>query len=302
MKKAFILVAHQLPEQVNILIHQLISDGETDVFVHVDKKVEATIKDKIEKGNHIFFIKNNVSINWGENGLLRATLNSYREILATGNDYKYVFMVTGQDLLVKDGLDEYLEKNNGRAFIDCDNDRPKYYDRFKRAMLLHPWPKVFLKRYDFKLNPIKILRALRLRTYMIFPWLNMKKLSFNVDAIQFYYDKVWHAFPIDIVKYIITFLDENPSFWEIYENSFMADEGFFTTVIRNSPYRDCIVFENQKCHSITFNKKAVNNHPPILTMEDVKEIELAESCYFARKFDSRIDNKVIEYFGNTIKL
>lgn len=302
MKKAFILVAHQLPEQVNILINQLITDGETDIYVHVDKKAEDKIKSLIISGDHVFFIHNNVSINWGENGLLKATLNSYREILATGQQYKYVLMVTGQDLLIRDGLDDFLEKSNGRAYIDCDNDKPEYYNRFKKAMLLHPWPKVFLNRYDFKLNPIKVLRALRLRTYMLFPNLNRKKLSFDVNNMQFYYDKVWHAFPIEIVKYIIEFLDDHPDFWDIYENSFMADEGFFTTVIENSPFKDRIIFENGRCKSITFNKKAVNNHPPILTMDDINEILNSHNTFFARKFDIRVDKEVIEYFGNSIKL
>ena len=65
MKKAYILALHQLPEQANKLIKQIVSDGESDVYIHIDKKVTDNIKDKIIVNEHISFIDNPISINWG---------------------------------------------------------------------------------------------------------------------------------------------------------------------------------------------------------------------------------------------
>ena len=234
MKKAFMITIHQLPEQANLLINQLITDKDADVFVHIDKKSSEDLKCKIIKNDQVFFVKNNISISWGSSSLLKAVLNSYKEIINTKKDYEYVIMVTGQDLLIKHGLNEFLEDNKGKAYIDCDNRNPQKSDRFKKAMLLHPWPNIFLKRYDFILNPIKIARALRIQMFIHFPSLHKKMVGFDISNIQFYYDKVWHAFPIEIVKFISEFLTKNPMYWNIYENSLMADEGFFTTLIMNS--------------------------------------------------------------------
>ncbi len=43
MKKAVIVLVHQLPEQVNIFLEQLLVDKETDIYVHVNKLYENII-------------------------------------------------------------------------------------------------------------------------------------------------------------------------------------------------------------------------------------------------------------------
>ena len=234
-------------------------------------------------------------------GLLKATLKAYRAILASGIDYKYVLMVTGQDMMIREGLDKYLASNNGQAYIECINTNPVHINKWKRAMLLHNWPERYLKRMDFKFHPHRLMRSARMRLFMLFPNLLLKKIDYDISGMQFYYDKVWHAFPIEIVRYIISFLDENPGFWDIYENSFMADEGFFTTVIMNSQYRDRIVFNHGISKSIAYTNGSVNNHPPILTMDDLEKIDGEKCCFFARKFDGNVDLEIIDYYCSRIR-
>ena len=298
MKKAVILILHTRPEQANILIKQLLVDREIDIFVHINKREEDKVLPYLIKNERVLINKNNVVVHWGSDGLLKAVLNTYRMIISQNVNYEYVLMCTGSDLLVKADLDDFLFAHKGEAFIDCINDDPDKIDKWRRAFLLHKWPKFYLHRIDRKYNPIRIARSLRMRLFSMFPGLQKKEITYDVNSVHFYYSFVWHAFPFEIIKYIIDFLDENKTFLEIYEGAFMSDESFFATIVMMSPYKDRIKFSNGRSKSITYNKHAVNNHPPILTTSDIPDIDNNEMAYFARKFDFNVDRNVIDYYLN----
>ena len=297
MKKAVIVLAHQLPEQVNIFLQQLIQDEQTDVYVHVNKLCEDIIPLLI-KHKRVFITKNNVKIHWGDDGVLRAILLLYKEILQSKKTYEYVLIVSGQDLLVKNDIDSFLTKNKGIAFVEYKNINIKEQNSFNRAKLLYKWPYIFRQLYNNKFNPIRILRSLYCRLGSI-GLLPKKKINYDVKNIIFYHDLFWNALPFEIVKYINDFLNDDPNFFDIFKNAFAPDETFFTTIIMNSKFKNRIKLVDNVSHSLTYINKTINNHPPILTMADVSKIE-ESGMFFARKFDYRVDKEVIEYFKNKI--
>ena len=56
MKKAVILIAHKNPSQINIFLEQLIADGSTDVYIHINK-INEDILPCIIDNQHIFIYK-----------------------------------------------------------------------------------------------------------------------------------------------------------------------------------------------------------------------------------------------------
>jgi hypothetical protein len=97
---------------------------------------------------------------------------------------------------------------------------------------------------------------------------------------------------------MVRFLEDNPWFYRAYVDSLAPDRMFFNTLAVNSPFRDRVV---NKTHTFEYWGETYknNNHPVIFTKDNIDEIENSD-CFFARKFDSRVDREVIEYFLNKI--
>lgn len=294
MKKAFIILAHQLPEQLNIFTEQILSDPESEVFIHINKLCENIIP-QIKVDDRIHICKNNVEIYWGDDGILRAILNSYKEVLQSPKEFEYVFVCTGQDLLVKTDIDNYLALYPNKVIIEEQQADGDFYHRYIRGRLLYKWPVLYRRKYDFRYHPLRIMRALHYRlTLMGWPIMR-KKIEYDTSHMVFYKDWFWCAVPIDIVKYINDFIECNPKYMTIYKDAYIPEEGFITTLLKNGGLGDRLV-----SLSTTYIKPMRNNHPPILKIDDIDAIECS-GCLFARKFDMRVDSIVIEYFRSKFK-
>lgn len=145
MRKAAIITVYNNPEQLNTFIKQLLSDNSTEVFIHLDKKYQ-TIKPQIYTNEHVNFIKNNVDVEWGGYSFLMAIVNSFKEVVEFG-EFEHVILCSGQDIMVCNDLDTFLEQHKKQIFIDSWED-----DKTRRAFLLHKWPQRYFKIIDTRLS------------------------------------------------------------------------------------------------------------------------------------------------------
>ncbi len=287
MKKAVVIFAHNLPEQLNLFTRQLISDGATDVFIHISKKNEE-IKKSVITNEHVFITDRNITTTWGSDELLKAILIMIDEVLTAPVKYEYILICSGQDLLVRKGLDAFLETNNGRVYIDGKED-----DRRRRAFLLYKWPSKYrqlINHYNFT----RILRRLRLFLFMHGWPFGKKKTIFDVSNMTFFQSYFWCALPRDVAEFIHEKAKDR-NFMSIYEGGLTAEEGFLLTVLMNSQYSNRVEIIDEKTTSLTFVKPFRNNHPPIIDIEDIKEIE-ESGVFFARKFSVNEHKDVVEYY------
>lgn len=299
MKRAVLCIAHKSPEQLNVLIKQFLADApETDIYFHIDKKAEK-IKDDIMKHPQVFFIQNNHSITWGDDSTVRMLVDAFSEIVAQGKDYDYFQICTGQDLMVKPGLDRFLEENRGNIYLDTSK-----LERYVESLLLHNYPKAFQKdiSHNAFLRYMMLLFAILARLHLV----PKKKVCYDVKNIDFYYSFNWSFMPYEVLCYIDTFLKNDPSFLDLYWNTRLPEDGFLGTLIMNSPYKDAVVWRAgldydyykygiERANSLTFMRKIVGVHLPILTCADIKDIENSQ-CFMARKFDIGQDPEVVDYF------
>ena len=167
-----------------------------------------------------------------------------------------------------------------------DNSPQSYFWKIK-------WPKIARKQYDAPLHPFRMLRAVLIRLYKlgINAMPNPNKLPFNV-----YRGSEWFCIPGYIAEHILAFIEKNEWYYEAFKNALASDEYFFQTIIMNSPFA-----KDNVCNNLTHIRFGQThrdkNHPVILTMNDVTEIE-SSGKFFARKFDEDVDSTVIDYFCN----
>lgn len=294
MRKAAIITVYNNPEQLNTFIKQLLSDNSTEVFIHLDKKHQ-TIKPQIYTNEHVNFIKNNVDVEWGGYSFLMAIVNSFKEVVEFG-EFEHVILCSGQDIMVRNDLDTFLEQHKEQIFIDSWED-----DKTRRAFLLHKWPQRYFKIIDTKLSLTRIMRMLRIKLFCTGLPIAKRKVSYDVSGITFYKNWFWSCIPFDVIKWIVLFMEENPDYIDVFKG-FVAEEGFIATTIMLSPYKDWIKFDEKgKSYSLTYRKPSINNHPPVLTADDIEDIEKSGK-FFARKIDEKVDLSIINYFAKKFSI
>lgn len=293
MKHAIILFIHHLPEQVNIFIDQILKSTDMDIYIHINAKYY-DLKDKLIKDNRVFISDSCFPITWGGDGLTHAIIQMFKEVINSGKEYGHVLLCSGQDLIIKRGLEEFLDNNTDKVYLDSHES-----DRVRRIYLLHEYPKCFLQLLDSKWDIRKILRSLYMK--LLYRGVNLfpKRITYDVRSITFYYSPFWGALPFPVIKHVVD-ITSNESFMTIYNGSFMTEESFLATIVMNSPYSSMLHFdENGLSHSLTYILGSVNGHPPVITMNDISKLS-DSGAFFARKFDARIDNEVIKYYRNLI--
>lgn len=295
MKKAVFICAHKDPKLLNVLISQLLHKSpQTDIYLHINKKEEHIKKDIMNHPN-VFFIKNNVPVRWGNDSMMKAIYNSWDEIIKKNIDYEYFIMTTGQDLLVKPHLDEILNENKGKIWIEAKDGLG-----IRTEVLYSKFPDFICKDLDHK-KRYNILRALRGACHRL-SWKKLmprKKLTPEIKKLKIYNSYNWSIFPYEVLLWMNEHLNSSKELKNLFLNTYLPEDYFLGTMIINSPYGERVKMESGKwSDSSTFHYPFIT-HPQILTMKDIKSIE-SSNRIFARKFDSNVDNEVIEYFKNKI--
>ena len=281
------LQVHVNAKQVNKFIHQLISENQADVFVHIDKKSYEKLNEEIVKHPNVRVLQKSVGCEWGDISQVDATLLLMREVLASKNHYDFVCLRSGQDLLIKNQFKDYLTDNTEKIFISSRKMNEK-----ECGMMKINWPKKARKRYT-TVHPIRIFRRVLMTFYSIginiFPNRNKWPKEYSL-----YKGSQWFTIPFDVAKYIIKYLDENKWYYKFFENTLVPDESFFNTLLMNSPHKKKIV--NDNLYFLHWGENLSNrNSPQFLTNKELELIEGSE-CFFARKFDENIDKSIVEYF------
>lgn len=304
MKRAVLCIAHKGPQQLNVLVRQLLADcPETEIYFHIDKKAEH-IKAEIIDHPNVHFIQRNHSITWGNDSTVRMLIDAFDEIVSENKSFDYFQICTGQDLMVRPGLNQFLEENKGKIYIDMHKN-----DRYIKYLLTHKYPKNFCKDHSHNTFMSLVVLAYTIMTRVgLVP---RKKIRYNIKNLDFQASYNWSFMPYEVLCYIHRFLKENEAFLDLFWDTMTPEDGFLGTLIMNSPYRDNIVFKPEldreivrrmpvkRGESLTFMKKFVGPHPPFLTMEDVPLIE-DSVCFMGRKFDMAKNPDVVEYFENKI--
>lgn len=293
---AYLLQVHKNPGQLNKFVEQIDRDSHSDIYIHIDKKSIGSISRDSIRGENIKVTEDSVDVTWGDISQVDATLCLLRALRASRRKYDFIIFKSGQDLLVKQGLNEHLRKNIDRIFMTIrhikQNDAETYFVRIK-------WPAVTRRQYDSMLHPCRILRTSLIRLYRsginLIPSRHMLPANY-----AFYKGSSWFCIPGDVVEYIMQFLEDNTWYYDAFKNALAPDESFFQTLIMNSPYAANVVNDN-----LTFlkfgNTYKNNNHAVTLTMKDLPEIEKSGK-FFARKFDEGVDGKIIDYFCDKCRL
>ena len=278
MKIAYCILCHKFNKILKNCI-ELLSRDNCDIYIHVDKK--SNIEDFKELENKTIFIKNRVSISWGHYSQIEATLellNSTRN-----KKYDYIFLLSGDDLSLKTNeyIEKFLEKNNGKEFIDIKECPTNFIERrIKRisSVIDCKRDKSFIeKKYS------KFMRSFR----KIFKIEN----KYFKELPRIYHGSNWFGITSQCRDYIFEYLKNNKNFLEAFKYTKCGDEEFFQTLIMDTPFKEKIYTKE----GINSNLRYIDwetgpEYPKVLNKKDYEKI-LKSECLFGRKFNEKINIK-----------
>ncbi|MGI5983139.1 MAG: hypothetical protein ACOX8F_06825 [Sakamotonia sp.] len=285
IKMAYLLVAHKCPEQVNIFISQLLNYGDCDIYIHVDKK-NPELFDKIIESPRV--IKCSVyDVRWGSFEIVKAALELMRLAKESGRKYTHMYFGSGQDLLIKQGLYDFLANNSKQIFLKIVGE-VKNTDRASARYRIC-WPHKLMIRND--VHPYRFVRIF-MQILCRFGIVINKNKKILKREISFYEGRTWFIAPIYVLDYIVDYVEQNPDYVDYWEDSLASDLMFFQTLIMNSPYAGMV---KDELMYVKFGKTfATMNHPITINLETAKKIQ-NDRFFFARKFEIE-EKEAIEFF------
>lgn len=285
---AYLLVAHKCSEQVNMFIKQLLAYGDCDVYVHVDKKNPELLNDIIESPR--VYKYSVYDVRWGSFEIVKSALYLMRMAIESGKIYSHIYFGSGQDLLVKKGLYEYLQLNSNKIFLRIVGEIKNTNRESARYRVC--WPHKLMIRND--LHPYRFLRIFIQLLCKIGIVIKKNKKVLN-KKVRFYEGRTWFIAPYEVIEYIINYVNENPDYIDYWEDSLASDLMFFQTIIMNSSFAKNV--EDELMY-VNFGKTfGTMNHPLTITMHDLNKINNG-NYYFARKFELGESKDIIAYYIN----
>ena len=271
MKPAHLILAHSQPKQLEQLIRKL-NHPDADFYIHIDAKVNIGIFHALKQYVNVYFIKKRVKVSWGSYSIVQATINGFKEILSSNNEYDFINLLSGQDYPLKDTdyIHEYLNRKKGFQFMEFYSVTDQWHEAIPRITKYHFADYNIPGRYKLE----KIINA-------ITPERKMPQNLIPVGRSQ------WFTITTDAAKYIIEYLKNHPDVKRFFKLTWAPDELVFQTILYNSPYKHNMVNDNLRFIDWSEGKPS----PRTFTINDMPALQQTEKL-FARKFNMDIDENV----------
>jgi Core-2/I-Branching enzyme len=272
MKVAHILLVHKNPQQIIRLVKRL-AHPDVDCWIHIDKKFDTDNFRNVLSKENVFFIENNIKVDWGCYNTLEAMLLSIRNVLSTNKDYDYINFLSGQDYVLYPPVTflKYLKANKGKEFIGIQ----PYKATNQNIIRIE---KYHLNGYSFAGKDF-VQRVIN----KILP---NRKFPYHFEIRK---GPQWFTISREAAKYALDFTEKNTKFVRYFKLVDTPDEFFFQTILYNSDFRLNIF--DVVFHYTDWSQNKRN--PKLLTLEDKDNI-LSSPYFFARKFDMEIDSDILD--------
>jgi len=272
---AYLILVHRYPGQFKRLF-KAIYDPANYYVVHVDKRsgigLQTEIQDFLSSLTNASLLKSQ-SIRWGGYSMVDAELRGIEELLRISSKWEFFINLSGQDFPLKSQthIQDFLGCNLGKDFI-----RVADQSRFR--------PDTMSRLHNYRIEfGNRILRIPIKRPYLrdVTPQIGNQWMIASRKFCEFLWDS-----------------PEVERFKRFYRHTFIADEGFFQTVIMNTSYEGTIVNDDKRT-IVWVPLGTVKLRPKDFTFKDAGFL-LASQGLFARKFDETVDAGILSILESNL--
>ena len=277
---AYLIMAHKNLEQIKKLM-KLLDYSENDIYIHIDAKADDTIRffDYASCCTKSKVIQSSIFKSaWGSYSLIECELFLLKQ--ATENrKYDYYHLISGMDLPLKDQseIHRFFERNSGKQFVHFSGKNSKNEYSIKRRV-----------KYYWATN-----------YYNSLSFIHINRLK-NNDLV-FYHGSQWFSITDELVRDL---LKKKKYIEKVYKNTNCCDELVIQTFIANNDKWFSKLYDSRMDDNYCANVRKIDwsrGGPYVWTEKDFNEL-IDSNCMFARKFDEKVDPKIIELLYERILL
>ena len=292
MRHAFLIMAHNNVEQLNVLLETLDSDL-NDIYLHIDVKSDITKEDIYPLNRSKLFFFKEISVFWADFSQVRCELFLLKK--AIQGKYHYYHLISGADMPLKTPgeIADYFENDNKiylhfttQDTIEIVRDYFRYYHFFQKQLYIvnrgnfFSWYKVLNKLSIFVQKLIGIDRCR--------------------DGVVVKRGANWFSIPFDAARYV---LEKEKWIIDRFDKTRSSDEFFMQTVFYNSDFRDRLFrFKEDDSYESCLRYIDWKRGNPYTFREDDYEDLISSDYLFARKFDWQTDKNIILKIYNYLKM
>lgn len=272
---AYLILCHDNPAQVNALARYLAGGGH-EVFIHID--AASCIHHAVQGGEHIHILECTVAVRWGGWEMVQAMLLLMRAALATGREYRYLHLLSGQCLpaMSRARMDEVLQAAaaTGKQFIECRRlPAPERWMGEGALYRMKVWyPRCMVSKYDAAHKFFWRYTRMWLR-------LGMKRPGYSYFS-PYYGGAQWWSLTADCVRAICDYDSSHPLMRAFFRHTFCSDEHYLHTCLARAGFA-----ADATGDSVRFLIWPSPNAPsPRLLLPADRPAIRASGCLFARKF------------------
>lgn len=272
MTIAYLILAHANPKQLYRLVTKL-ADDDTAIYIHIDAKANLQDFLFIAQLPNVFFIAKREKVYWGAYSIVQATLNGFEEIIASGNAYQYITLLSGQDYPLKSNsaIVNFFKANPDKAFMEFYSINDVWQEAIPRLN------KYYLTNYPFAgSNKLEVL---------INKLLPKRQPPANLVFVG---RSQWFSITLEQAKYIVTTLITNNKLRRFFKFTWGSDEFVFQTLLYNSPFKSQMVNDNLRY----IDWSAGGASPKTFTIADADTLQQTDKL-FARKFNEATDVEIL---------
>lgn len=275
MKHAYLILAHNEPELLSLLIGRL-DDARNDIYIHFDRKLTLLPDVKTQHAG-LYILKDRVDVRWADVSMIEAEYKLFHAVVDSGRQYSHHHLISGVDLPLKnqDYIHSFFAQHQGKEFIGLH--QLPMNSRADRA--LHYWHP-FTRSFRGNGSIFEIKRILRFLVVQIQVLLGIRR---NI-TIPFHKGGQWVSVTRKLVDYL---LEQEDSALTIFSRTFGADEYFVPTLIWGTPFMDHLFDATDESRgAMRYIGWRDDGQLIDFTPQDLPALQQTEYL-FARKFNSR---------------
>jgi len=260
-KIAYLLLVHQNPNQTKRLF-RAIYHPDNLYFINLDGKMPRYLRQKIArdplmKEGNVYLTEKELA--WADWNLVQIVLDTMEQALNLDQDWEHFINLSGQDFPLRGAaeIQEELAAAAGKSFFDAQEISPENYEA-----------DLFLTITEESGKKIR--------------------LDEELPDIRFHKGSQWFIASREFCRYAIDSLLSR-RLQKILNKAFAPDETFFQTLAGNWEESSSIVWDNKRL----IDWSSGESHPITFKSRRYRHL-IASSAYFARKFDSWTDNRIIK--------
>lgn len=269
MKHAYLIIAHNEPEILQLLLSML-DDERNDIYLHLDRKASfgATALRTVKSTLHVLPVR--IDASWGDYSLVEIELALFREAYSNG-PYGYYHLLSGVDLPIKsqDYIHAYCDAHQGKEFIGIASHATRK-ELDWRSQHWFVFPRDFQSDNMFK----KIIRAALARLQSL--------VGYRRTGMEVKKGCQWCSVTNDFAEYL---LQNKDLIRKTFSHTYCPDEMFVQTLCWNSDFRDRLYDSEDEFEGC---KRYIKWIDGVLQPLDISEVTamIQSSKWFARKFSS----------------